>query len=134
MRLLSYLVNGKPHYGVAKDDGAVDLSVRIDAEFADLKTLIAREGLEIARQASAGQSPDHALDKLTLLPPVLAPEKLWCIGVNYRDRNAEYKDNSALPNIRACSCAILLRWWDRTRASRSRKSPSSSTMRANSSS
>jgi hypothetical protein len=32
MRLLSYLVNGKPHYGVAKDDGVVDLSVRIGAE------------------------------------------------------------------------------------------------------
>ena len=27
----------------------------------------------------------------------LAPEKLWCIGVNYNDRNAEYKDNSDLP-------------------------------------
>ena len=25
------------------------------------------------------------------------PEKLWCIGVNYKDRNAEYKDNSDLP-------------------------------------
>jgi 2-keto-4-pentenoate hydratase/2-oxohepta-3-ene-1,7-dioic acid hydratase in catechol pathway len=97
MRLLSYLVNGEPHYGVAKDDGVVDLTVRIGAEFADLKTLIARDGLEAARQASSGPSPDHALDKLTLLPPVPAPEKLWCIGVNYRDRNAEYKDNSALP-------------------------------------
>jgi 2-keto-4-pentenoate hydratase/2-oxohepta-3-ene-1,7-dioic acid hydratase in catechol pathway len=97
MRLLSYLMNGEPHYGVAKDGGVVDLTVRIGAEFADLKTLIARDGLEAARQASSGPSPDHALDKLTLLPPVPAPEKLWCIGVNYRDRNAEYKDNSALP-------------------------------------
>jgi 2-keto-4-pentenoate hydratase/2-oxohepta-3-ene-1,7-dioic acid hydratase in catechol pathway len=97
MRLLSYLMKGEPHYGVAKDDGVVDLTVRIGAEFADLRSLIAREGVEAARQASADQRPDHALDKLTLLPPVLAPEKLWCIGVNYRDRNAEYKDNSALP-------------------------------------
>ena len=48
-------------------------------------------------QAVAGQKPDHALDDLVLLPPVPAPEKLWCIGVNYKDRNAEYKDNSDLP-------------------------------------
>ena len=34
---------------------------------------------------------------LNLLPPIPNPEKLWCIGVNYRDRNAEYKDNSELP-------------------------------------
>ncbi|MBO4224445.1 fumarylacetoacetate hydrolase family protein [Bradyrhizobium neotropicale] len=97
MRLLSYLVNGEPHYGVADDDGVVDLTVRIGAEFPDLKTLIARDGLASARQASADQRPDHALDELTLLPPVPAPEKLWCIGVNYKDRNAEYKDNSDLP-------------------------------------
>lgn len=97
MRLLSYLVNDEPHYGVANDDGVIDLTVRIGAEFPDLKTLIARDGLALARQASAGQRPDHALDELTLLPPVLAPEKLWCIGVNYKDRNAEYKDNSELP-------------------------------------
>ncbi len=24
-------------------------------------------------------------------------KRLWCIGVNYKDRNAEYKDNSDLP-------------------------------------
>jgi 2-keto-4-pentenoate hydratase/2-oxohepta-3-ene-1,7-dioic acid hydratase in catechol pathway len=97
MRLLSYLVNGKPHYGAATDDGVVDLTMRIGAECPDLKALIALDHLASARRAAAGQRPDHALDTLTLLPPVPAPEKLWCIGVNYRDRNAEYKDNSDLP-------------------------------------
>jgi 2-keto-4-pentenoate hydratase/2-oxohepta-3-ene-1,7-dioic acid hydratase in catechol pathway len=28
---------------------------------------------------------------------VLQPEKIWCIGVNYGNRNAEYKDGSDLP-------------------------------------
>src|SRR5206468_2038779 len=50
-----------------------------------------------AQEAVAGATPDYALDNLVLLPPVLAPEKLWCIGVNYAERNAEYKDNSDLP-------------------------------------
>ena len=97
MRLLSYLVNGKPGYGVAVAGGVVDLTGRIGSKFSDLQTLIAGDGLEAARAAVAGQAPDHALDDLTLLPPIPAPEKLWCIGVNYRDRNAEYKDNSDLP-------------------------------------
>jgi 2-keto-4-pentenoate hydratase/2-oxohepta-3-ene-1,7-dioic acid hydratase in catechol pathway len=97
MRLLSYLVNGKPGYGVAVAGGVVDLTGRIGSKFSDLQTLIAGDGLEAARAAVAGQAPDHALDALTLLPPIPAPEKLWCIGVNYRDRNAEYKDNSDLP-------------------------------------
>ena len=75
----------------------VDLTKRIGRDFCDLKALIAANALGDAQEAVAGQKPDYALDKLVLLPPVLAPEKLWCIGVNYAERNAEYKDNSDLP-------------------------------------
>jgi 2-keto-4-pentenoate hydratase/2-oxohepta-3-ene-1,7-dioic acid hydratase in catechol pathway len=97
MRLLSYLDNGQPRYGVVAGDGVVDLTRRLGPACPDLQTLIARDGLNVARQAAAGQKPDHALDDLTLLSPIPAPEKIWCIGVNYKDRNAEYKDNSDLP-------------------------------------
>lgn len=97
MRLLSYLVDGEPRYGAAVDGGVVDLTTRIGRDFSDVKALIAANALAEAQEAVAGQKPDYALEKLTLLPPVLAPEKLWCIGVNYAERNAEYKDNSDLP-------------------------------------
>ena len=95
MHLLSYLANGKPRFGASIPGGIVELTER--TKFPDLRALIAAGGLDIARQAIAGQKPDHALEDITLLPPIPAPEKLWCIGVNYRDRNAEYKDNSDLP-------------------------------------
>lgn len=97
MRLLSYEVKGEPRYGVLVGEGVVDLSGRIGGQFPDLKALIARDGLSAARKAVAGAQPDHALGQLALLPPITAPEKLWCIGVNYRDRNEEYKDASDLP-------------------------------------
>lgn len=97
MRLLSYLVDGEPCYGAAVEGGVVELSRRIGRDFPHLKALIARDGLAAARQAVAGAKPDHAFEQLMLLPPVTAPEKLWCIGVNYMDRNAEYEDNSDLP-------------------------------------
>ena len=97
MRLLSYHANGRPCFGAVVAGGVVDLSLRIGSKFPDLRTLIAGDGLEAARAAIAGQAPDHALDDLRLRSPIPAPEKLWCIGVNYRDRNAEYKDNSDLP-------------------------------------
>jgi 2-keto-4-pentenoate hydratase/2-oxohepta-3-ene-1,7-dioic acid hydratase in catechol pathway len=38
---------------------------------------------------AAKHSADHALDAVTWLPPIPAPEKIICIGVNYPDRNAE---------------------------------------------
>jgi 2-keto-4-pentenoate hydratase/2-oxohepta-3-ene-1,7-dioic acid hydratase in catechol pathway len=95
MHLLSYLSSGKPRFGASVPGGIVDLTER--TKFADLRALIAANGLDAARQAVAGQTADHALEDVVLLPPIPAPEKLWCIGVNYRDRNAEYKDNSDLP-------------------------------------
>jgi 2-keto-4-pentenoate hydratase/2-oxohepta-3-ene-1,7-dioic acid hydratase in catechol pathway len=97
MRLLSYVANGEPRYGAAVEGGVVELSRRIGRDFPDLKALITRDGLAAARHAVEGERPDHMLQELALLPPVSAPEKLWCIGVNYMDRNAEYKDNSDLP-------------------------------------
>ena len=97
MRLVSYLVEGEPRYGAVVDSGVVDLTKRIGRDFSDVKALIAANALDDAREAVAGQKPDYALKDLDGLPPVLAPEKLWCIGVNYAERNAEYKDNSDLP-------------------------------------
>jgi 2-keto-4-pentenoate hydratase/2-oxohepta-3-ene-1,7-dioic acid hydratase in catechol pathway len=46
---------------------------------------------------AAGRAPDHALETITWLPPIPSPEKIICIGVNYPDRNAEYKDGTDAP-------------------------------------
>jgi 2-keto-4-pentenoate hydratase/2-oxohepta-3-ene-1,7-dioic acid hydratase in catechol pathway len=48
-------------------------------------------------EEAAGRTPVHALSEITWLPPVPAPEKIICIGVNYPDRNAEYKDGQEAP-------------------------------------
>ncbi len=44
-------------------------------------------------------APDFALDAIALQPPIPAPEKIICIGVNYPDRNAEYKDGQDAPKF-----------------------------------
>jgi 2-keto-4-pentenoate hydratase/2-oxohepta-3-ene-1,7-dioic acid hydratase in catechol pathway len=97
MKLCTYLIDGKSCYGVVVGDGVVDLSGPLGSKFPDLRSLIAADGLAEARAVAARRKPDHRLDTVTLLSPIPAPEKIWCIGVNYRDRNAEYKDNSELP-------------------------------------
>jgi 2-keto-4-pentenoate hydratase/2-oxohepta-3-ene-1,7-dioic acid hydratase in catechol pathway len=97
MRLVSYLEDQRPKYGVVTDGGVVDLEKRLGSEYRDLQSLIAQDGFDAARKASAGQKADHSIKNLVLLPPIPAPEKIWCIGVNYKDRNAEYKDDSDLP-------------------------------------
>jgi 2-keto-4-pentenoate hydratase/2-oxohepta-3-ene-1,7-dioic acid hydratase in catechol pathway len=42
-----------------------------------------------------GVRADYPLREVELLPPVLAPEKILCIGVNYANRNADYGDAEA---------------------------------------
>ena len=97
MRIVSYIAKGAPSYGVVTADGIIDLKKRLGDRFADVRSLIAADGLRAARAAIASQHPDYSIEEVVLLPPVPDPEKLWCIGVNYKDRNAEYKDNSDLP-------------------------------------
>jgi 2-keto-4-pentenoate hydratase/2-oxohepta-3-ene-1,7-dioic acid hydratase in catechol pathway len=95
MKLMSYLKDGTPGYGAVTGDGdgLVDLTSRLPAR-PDLRSLIAGDGLDEARRAVDAAAPDHRLADITFLPPIPAPEKIWCIGVNYADRNEEYKDGS----------------------------------------
>jgi 2-keto-4-pentenoate hydratase/2-oxohepta-3-ene-1,7-dioic acid hydratase in catechol pathway len=41
--------------------------------------------------------PEYPLRDVVLLPPVTQPEKILCVGVNYANRNEEYKDGSERP-------------------------------------
>ena len=103
MRLASYRQNGTDRFGAVSDGGLIDLSRRLP-QFADLGAAIAADALDLMRQAATGQPADCRIDEIEWLIPVLRPEKIWCIGVNYADRNAEYKDNSQLQSYPSLFC------------------------------
>jgi 2-keto-4-pentenoate hydratase/2-oxohepta-3-ene-1,7-dioic acid hydratase in catechol pathway len=96
-RLATYSLGGRTAYGAVVDGGMVDLSARYAKDFPTLREVIAAGALTKLAEDAAGRSPDHALDAITWLPPIPQPEKIICIGVNYPDRNAEYKDGSDAP-------------------------------------
>jgi 2-keto-4-pentenoate hydratase/2-oxohepta-3-ene-1,7-dioic acid hydratase in catechol pathway len=103
VKLLSFAAQGRRSFGVVVDSGVVDLAPRLDAAIADLRGLIERGGLADARAALAGAPPaDYRLDEIAFLPPIPAPEKIIGIGINYRNRNEEYRDGSdaqAYPSV-----------------------------------
>jgi 2-keto-4-pentenoate hydratase/2-oxohepta-3-ene-1,7-dioic acid hydratase in catechol pathway len=96
-RLVTFAVNGSARYGAVTDRGVVDLSARWARDFPTLREVIAAGALTKLAEEAARLPADHALDAITWLPPIPAPEKIICIGVNYPDRNAEYKDGSDAP-------------------------------------
>ncbi len=96
-RLATFAVDGSLKYGAVTDGGIVELSAQFGKEYPTLREVIAAGALMKLAEAAAQRSPDHALDAITWLPPIPAPEKIICIGVNYPDRNAEYKDGQDAP-------------------------------------
>jgi 2-keto-4-pentenoate hydratase/2-oxohepta-3-ene-1,7-dioic acid hydratase in catechol pathway len=91
MKLASYRHAGRTSFGVVTDAGIVDLP-KLLPQYMSLRDLLRADALDTARRAAAGAKPDVALPDVTLLPPVTEPGKILCVGVNYANRNAEYKD------------------------------------------
>ncbi|MFT7475384.1 MAG: 2-keto-4-pentenoate hydratase/2-oxohepta-3-ene-1,7-dioic acid hydratase in catechol pathway [Verrucomicrobiales bacterium] len=94
MRLLSFSTNAASSFGMldSSRDGVIDLARRIDG-VSDLGDLLAQERLAEAA-AYADQPPDHGLDDVTYERLLPWPGKIFCIGVNYGGRSAEYADSS----------------------------------------
>jgi 2-keto-4-pentenoate hydratase/2-oxohepta-3-ene-1,7-dioic acid hydratase in catechol pathway len=95
MRLASYIAHGRTSFGAVVGDGVVDFRVRFGSRFASLVDLMRAQALDEARAVLVGVRPDFPLAAVELLPPLLAPEKILCIGINYANRNADFDD----PNV-----------------------------------
>jgi 2-keto-4-pentenoate hydratase/2-oxohepta-3-ene-1,7-dioic acid hydratase in catechol pathway len=95
MRLVSFTHQGRTSWGAVEGDGIVDLGKRLP-EFPRLLDLLRAEA-QHRLPAAAKEPPDLALSGVTLLPPVIGGEKILCVGVNYANRNEEYRDGSELP-------------------------------------
>ncbi|OYU48850.1 MAG: 2-hydroxyhepta-2,4-diene-1,7-dioate isomerase [Rhizobiales bacterium PAR1] len=79
-------------FGLVEEDGALS---SLAHRFADLKAVV-EAGAPDALLGMA-KATGLRLGAVTLLPPIPNPGKILCVGVNYPERNAEYKDGSELP-------------------------------------
>jgi 2-keto-4-pentenoate hydratase/2-oxohepta-3-ene-1,7-dioic acid hydratase in catechol pathway len=95
MRLASYRIRGRSSFGAVVGDGVVDLRLRFGARHPTLVDVLRAHALHEARASILGVRPDYALSEVELLPPLLAPEKILCIGINYANRAADYGDAEA---------------------------------------
>ena len=91
--LISFIYEGSHRFGSVEGERVTDLS----ADFADrFKNLSAAANAGALDELfTAKGEATLALDKVKLLAPLGAPGKIVCVGVNFPDRNAEYKDGQA---------------------------------------
>lgn len=88
MRLATYRQGQRETWGMITED---EMVLDCSAVAPSLKAAIEQNKLQQLSPSPVGVS----LSEVTLLPPIPNPEKIICIGVNYANRNAEYKDNSS---------------------------------------
>jgi 2-keto-4-pentenoate hydratase/2-oxohepta-3-ene-1,7-dioic acid hydratase in catechol pathway len=89
MKLISFTRDGRDGFGAVTAGGVVDLGAALGGRYAGLKSLLAADAVDEARQAAAARAPDFALEALTLLPVVPDPGKIWCCGLNYGEHVRE---------------------------------------------
>jgi 2-keto-4-pentenoate hydratase/2-oxohepta-3-ene-1,7-dioic acid hydratase in catechol pathway len=94
LRLATFTAKGTRRYGLITDRGAVDLSAR-HGQWPTLREVIEAGALRRLGEDSIALPADFARDDIVYDIPIPAPEKIICVGVNYPDRNAEYRDGSS---------------------------------------
>ena len=88
MKLVSFIAGNLAGYGVVKGDGVINLAARFGARWPTLRDMLAGDGLAEAARV-ADDAPELTLAGLRLAPVIPNPDKIICVGLNYRDHVAE---------------------------------------------
>ncbi len=96
MMLVTFTAGGRQHWGTTAPGGVLALSDRFP-QWRTLRDVIEAGAIpEVLATAKSGAA-SHAEGSFTYDPPIPDPEKIICVGVNFPDRNAEYKDGQDAP-------------------------------------
>lgn len=97
MKLLNFSVEGRDSVGVITSQGNVADLGRLFPQVDDAVSLL-RGGLAAsAAKVASSARHDFALSDVQVLKPVGRGLRYFCIGVNYPERNEEYRDASERP-------------------------------------
>jgi 5-carboxymethyl-2-hydroxymuconate isomerase len=96
VKLAKVAIQGSARWAAITDAGAINLSPLIEGPDG-IHALLTDGGLERAKSYVAGCLPGSAVQDFSFEPFLPAPEKIICVGVNYANRNEEYRDGSELP-------------------------------------
>ncbi len=94
MRFATYTVNGETFFGAITNAGAIALNDDFPSHKSLFEVVAAGAFSQLAL-AAEGKSVTHTDFTYEMVMPDV--RRILCVGVNFPDRNAEYKDGSAQP-------------------------------------
>ena len=89
---------GRRSWGYLDGQKVTDLGARFP-EAPTIKVALERDMLGQATKNASSFGADFSLTELKLLAPLVGGEKIICVGVNYAERNDEYRDGSDTPKF-----------------------------------
>lgn len=89
MRFVTFELEGKPRVGIVDKDDIIDILAADPGAPADMKALIAGGRNFAGFAAAAPASARRKRSSVKLLRPILDPDKLICVGLNYAAHAAE---------------------------------------------
>jgi len=88
MKLASFLIDGRPTWGLVEDDTVLDIGAVLGDRLPDLRAVIAADRWAEVRKATSSASR-HPIATLTWLPVIANPDKILCVGLNYESHRRE---------------------------------------------
>ncbi len=91
MKFINYDLNGEPSVAVVDGDDAVDLR-HVHANLTGDIGAALEKGIDLlalGREALASNAPRVLIQSLNILPPIVRPGKIICLGLNYFDHAKE---------------------------------------------
>ena len=89
MKLASYVAGETPAFGAIVGDRAIPLSGRLRCGATTLREALAANALAEMRAIAAAGAGARPLAGLRWLPVIPNPDKILCVGINYRSHAAE---------------------------------------------
>jgi 2-keto-4-pentenoate hydratase/2-oxohepta-3-ene-1,7-dioic acid hydratase in catechol pathway len=100
MKFLSFEMGGSASWGAVIEGGVVDLGKAMGGKYPTLRSAIEGNALAEAAKAADGADADATVDEITFLPVIPDPDKIVCIGLNYKSHIEETgRSDSDYPTI-----------------------------------
>lgn len=99
MKLARLNRSGQAIWAAIDDRGGVDLTPVIGPDPRSIREHFLPDCLDRLSEFARGTDPSFATDELDFEPCLPEPRKIVCVGVNYHNRNEEYRDGSEAPKF-----------------------------------
>jgi len=97
VKLAKIEVSERTVWAAVGETGAADLTPVVGSDPRAIHDHLSPDGLRNLADFAAGRPADYLADELSYAPFLPEPQKIICVGVNYTNRNEEYRDGSELP-------------------------------------